>query len=108
MSKEIFICAFNSRRASIIYHMLNATIRRLHTNYGAFNSGHYEVKVSDVEITIDTWNDSIDVRLAGRRYDEVYYDSHVPISFIRKVLYPCAMDCAPLPLVSLDLLFDFE
>ena len=104
MNKEIFICAFNSRRARIIYCTLGATIRCLHTVYGGLNSGHYEVEISNVRITIDTWNDSI----AGKRYDEIYYDKHVPTSIIRKVLSPCAMECAPIPLVSLDLLFDFK
>ena len=104
MNKEIFICAFNSRRAKIIYHMLSATIKCLHTVSRIPNFGHFEVEISNVRITIDTWNDSI----AGKRYDEVYYDKHVPTSFIRKVLYPCAMECAPIPLVSLDLLFDFK
>ena len=108
MNKEVFICAFNNRRARIIYHMLSATARHLHTISQNPNCGHYEVEISNVRIIIDTWNDSIDVRVAGRRYEEVYYDKHVPISFIRKVLYPCAMGCAPIPLVSLDLLFDFE
>lgn len=107
MNKEIFICAFNNRRARIIYHMLSATVH-LHTISQIPNFGHFEVEISNVRITIDTWNDSIDAKLAGRRYDEVYYDKNVPTSFIRKVLYPCAMGCAPIPLVSLDLLFDFE
>ena len=103
MNKEIFICAFNNRRAAIIYNMLHATIRRLHIISRHPYAGHYEVEMPNVRITIGTWNDDI----RGKKYDEVFYDGRVPMSYIHR-LRLCAHNGVVIPLVSLDLLFDFE